>query len=44
MKKLLLLIVLKVSCSLGTYAQGKMTDVVYLKDGSIIRGTIVDKY
>ena len=43
LKKLLLLIVLMVSCSLGTYAQGKMTDVVYLKDGSIIRGTIVEQ-
>ena len=43
MKKVLILLAFLLGCSILSYAQTKMTDVVYLKNGSIIKGIIVEQ-
>lgn len=43
MKKVLLLLIFLMGISVFSYSQTKMTDVVYLKNGSIIRGLIVEQ-
>lgn len=43
MKKVLILLIFLLGCSILGHAQTKMTDVVYLKNGSIIKGIIVEQ-
>lgn len=43
MKKVLILLIFLLGCSFLSYSQSRMTDVVYLKNGSIIRGIIVEQ-
>ena len=42
MKRITVIVMLLLSISIFSYAQNQLQDVVYLKNGSIIRGTVVN--